>query len=123
MDIVNDSNLLFKRLEDNMNSSIQIGKIMGIPIKLHITFLLIIPVFGYIFGNNPPDFGFSDIEPLLLRYVLGLSVATPCFSHVSYYMNWVIPMLLRNMVPISRELHFSFLEVFLHLKISPEIRK
>ena len=65
-----------------MNSSIQIGKIMGIPIKLHITFLLIIPVFGYIFGNNPPGFGFSDIEPLWLRYTLGLSVALLLFACV-----------------------------------------
>jgi Zn-dependent protease/CBS domain-containing protein len=62
-----------------MNSSIQIGKIMGIPIKLHITFLLIIPVFGYIFANNPPDFGFSDVEPSLLRYALGLSVSIILF--------------------------------------------
>lgn len=62
-----------------MNSSIQIGKIMGIPIKLHITFLLIIPVFGYIFANNPSDFGFRDVEPLLLRYLLGITVALLLF--------------------------------------------
>jgi len=65
-----------------MNSSIQIGKIMGIPIKLHITFLLIIPVFGYIFANNPPGFGFSDVSPLWLRYALGLSVAILLFTCV-----------------------------------------
>ena len=65
-----------------MNSSIQIGKIMGIPIKLHITFLLILPVFGYIFANNPPGSGFSDVSPLLLRYVLGLSVAVLLFACV-----------------------------------------
>lgn len=65
-----------------MNSSIQIGKIMGIPIKLHITFLLIIPVFGYIFANNPPSFGFSDVEQLFLRYALGLSVAILLFACV-----------------------------------------
>lgn len=65
-----------------MNSSIQIGKFMGIPIKLHITFLLILPVFGYIFANNPPGFGFSDVEPLWLRYALGLSVALLLFTCV-----------------------------------------
>ena len=65
-----------------MNSSIQIGKLMGIPIKLHITFLLIIPVFGYIFANYPPGFGFSDVEPLLLRYALGLSFAILLFTCV-----------------------------------------
>ena len=65
-----------------MNSSIQIGKIMGIPIKLHITFLLVLPVFGYIFANNEPGFGFADIEPLWLRYSLGLSVAILLFTCV-----------------------------------------
>jgi Zn-dependent protease/CBS domain-containing protein len=65
-----------------MNTSFQIGKIMGIPIKLHITFLLIIPVMGYIFANNNPVFGFSDVEPALLRYALGLSVAILLFACV-----------------------------------------
>jgi len=61
-----------------MNSSIQIGKIMGIPIKLHITFLLIIPVFGYMFANNL----FSDVEPFWFRYGLGLAVAVLLFTCV-----------------------------------------
>lgn len=65
-----------------MNTSFQIGKIMGIPIKLHITFLLIIPVMGYIFANNNPVLGFSDIEPALLRYALGISVAILLFTSV-----------------------------------------
>jgi Zn-dependent protease/CBS domain-containing protein len=65
-----------------MNSSIQIGKIMGIPIKLHITFLLIIPVFGYIFANNAPGYGFGDVEPVWLKYTLGLSVAILLFTCV-----------------------------------------
>ncbi|MFZ3170211.1 MAG: CBS domain-containing protein [Candidatus Methanoperedens sp.] len=65
-----------------MNSSIQIGKLMGIPIKLHITFLLILPVFGYIFANNPPEFGFRDVGPLWFRYALGLSVALLLFTCV-----------------------------------------
>ncbi|CAG0948090.1 Putative zinc metalloprotease Rip3 [Methanosarcinales archaeon] len=65
-----------------MNLSIQIGKLMGIPIKLHVTFLLILPVFGYIFANNPPGFGFRDIGPLWFRYALGLSVALLLFTCV-----------------------------------------
>lgn len=65
-----------------MNTSFQIGKIMGIPIKLHITFLLIIPVMGYIFANNNSISGFRDVEPVFLRYVLGLSVAILLFACV-----------------------------------------
>ncbi len=62
-----------------MKTSIQIGKIMGIPIRLHITFLLILPVFAYIFSINPSGFGFSDIEPASLRYTLSLSAAISLF--------------------------------------------
>ena len=65
-----------------MKTSFQIGKIMGIPIKLHITFLLIIPVLGYTFANNNTVFGFSDVEPVFLRYVLGLSVSILLFTCV-----------------------------------------
>jgi len=62
-----------------MITSFQIGKIMGIPIKLHITFLLIIPVMGYIFANNDSVAGFRDVEPVILRYILGISVAILLF--------------------------------------------
>lgn len=62
-----------------MNSSIQIGRIMDIPIKLHITFILIIPVFAWIFANNPPMYGFSDIEIVYLRYVLSFAASLLLF--------------------------------------------
>jgi Zn-dependent protease/CBS domain-containing protein len=62
-----------------MRTSIQIGKIMDIPIKLHITFLLILPVFAYIFSINPSSFGFSDVEPALLRYTLSSLTAILLF--------------------------------------------
>lgn len=62
-----------------MNTSIQIGKIMGIPIKLHITFLLILPVFGWVFANNPPRFGFNDVTPIAFRYALGMLAALLLF--------------------------------------------
>jgi Zn-dependent protease/CBS domain-containing protein len=65
-----------------MNTSFQIGKIMGIPIKLHITFLLIIPVMGYVFANNNSFSGFAGVEPVFLRYALGLSVAILLFACV-----------------------------------------
>ncbi len=62
-----------------MKTSIQIGKIMGIPIKLHVTFLLILPVFAWIFSVNPSRFGFNDIEPASLRYALSMSAAISLF--------------------------------------------
>jgi Zn-dependent protease len=65
-----------------MNTSIQLGKIMGIPIKLHITFLLILPVFGWIFANSAPRFGFNDVVPLSLRYALGMAASLLLFTCV-----------------------------------------
>jgi Zn-dependent protease/predicted transcriptional regulator len=62
-----------------MNTSIQIGKIMGIPIKLHITFLLILPVFAYFFDVNPAPFGFNDVQLSIIRYALSLSAAISLF--------------------------------------------
>jgi Zn-dependent protease/CBS domain-containing protein len=65
-----------------MNTSIQIGRIMNIPIKLHITFLLIIPVFAWIFANNPPMYGFADVGLLSLRYTLSFAAALFLFIGV-----------------------------------------
>lgn len=65
-----------------MKNSIQIGKIMGIPIRLHITFLLILPVFAYIFASNAPMFGFNDVEPVFLKIVLSMSAAILLFTCV-----------------------------------------
>ncbi len=62
-----------------MKTSIQIGRIMGIPIKLHITFLLILPVFAYAFSSNPSLFGFSDLNNTPLRYALSLLAAISLF--------------------------------------------
>lgn len=61
-----------------MKTSFQIGKIMGIPIKLHITFLLILPFFAWSFALTPPRFGFSD-QDLRLRYVLSMAAAVSLF--------------------------------------------
>ena len=59
--------------------SIQIGKIMSIPIKLHITFLLILPLFAWIFSIQPSPFGFLEIEPALTRYFFGTIAAISLF--------------------------------------------
>ncbi|HEY9205868.1 MAG TPA: site-2 protease family protein [Candidatus Methanoperedens sp.] len=61
-----------------MKTSFQLGKIMGIPIKLHITFLLILPIFAWSFAINPSPFGFND-QDLPLRYVLSLAAAVSLF--------------------------------------------
>lgn len=65
-----------------MQSSLKIGSVMGIPIKLHITFLLILPVFAYVFAINPQPFGFSGVEPPLTRYALSTLTAVLLFVSI-----------------------------------------
>ncbi len=66
-----------------MKTSIQIGKIMGIPIRLHITFLLVLPVFAWMFARYEPQFGgFNDVEPVMFRYLLGMATSVLLFTCV-----------------------------------------
>ncbi|AKB26717.1 Zinc metalloprotease [Methanosarcina sp. MTP4] len=65
-----------------MQSSLKIGSVMGIPIKLHVTFLLILPVFAYVFAINPQPFGFSGVEPPLTRYALSTLTAILLFVSI-----------------------------------------
>jgi Zn-dependent protease/CBS domain-containing protein len=65
-----------------MQSSLKIGSVMGIPIKLHITFLLILPVFAYVFAINPQPFGFEGVEPPMTRYLLSTLTAILLFVSI-----------------------------------------
>ncbi|MFC1787352.1 CBS domain-containing protein [Halobacteriota archaeon] len=81
-----------------MKTSIQLGKIIGIPIRLHISFLLILPLFAYVFATtNMPSgewmqshtfglintpIGFGSIGDSLIRYVSGTIITLILFSCV-----------------------------------------
>jgi Zn-dependent protease len=77
-----------------MQTSFKIGSIYGIPILIHWTFLLIIPIFAWIIGSQMPltvsvlstTFGVPIDTTLLLpwanRYVLGAFVALGLFGGV-----------------------------------------
>jgi Zn-dependent protease/CBS domain-containing protein len=65
-----------------MKSSLKIGSVKGIPIKLHITFLLVLPMFAYVFAINPQPFGFLEVEPPLTRYVLSVLAAILLFVSI-----------------------------------------
>ena len=51
-----------------MRASIQVGKIIGIPIRLHISFLFILPVFVVMFAEASEPVGLGDIENLSQHY-------------------------------------------------------
>lgn len=65
-----------------MKVSFQIGKIMGIPIKLHITFLLILPLFVYIFASTSAPYGFKNVGEPATRYILGFATTILLFSSI-----------------------------------------
>ena len=65
-----------------MKSSLKIGSVMGIPIKLHITFVLVLPMFAYIFSVNPQPFGFAGVDPPTMRYALSTIASILLFASV-----------------------------------------
>ncbi|TGC11524.1 site-2 protease family protein [Methanolobus halotolerans] len=65
-----------------MRNSLQIAKIFGIPIKIHISFLLVLPFFTWIFAIQPEPFGFAGIESEPVKYLLSLLTAILLFASV-----------------------------------------
>lgn len=51
-----------------MKSSLRITEVWGIPIKLHISFLIILPIFVWVFANTEFFFAFLLNESTLLAY-------------------------------------------------------
>jgi Zn-dependent protease/predicted transcriptional regulator len=71
-----------------MKTSFNIGKIIGIPINLHITFLLILPLFAWVFSIASLDFfglevGFGNLkDSVLVRFIFGAIAAILFFGSV-----------------------------------------
>ncbi|RJS72664.1 MAG: CBS domain-containing protein [Candidatus Syntrophoarchaeum sp. WYZ-LMO15] len=65
-----------------MRTSIEIGRALGIPIRLHITFLLILPPFILIFMQQPPPFGFAEIDSFAVRATLATLTTVVLFGCV-----------------------------------------
>ncbi len=84
-----------------MSSAFSIGKIAGIPIRLHITFLAIIPFvaisFANISGSLPVDsvtlfgevyelsYGFSSVEPTMARWAYSFAFSILLFACVALH--------------------------------------
>ena len=65
-----------------MKASLQIGKIMGIPIRIHITFLFILSTFAYYFASGEKPFAYSDIQPISIKITFAVLTAVILFGCV-----------------------------------------
>ena len=65
-----------------MDGSFRIGRLLGIPILLHWTFLLIIPLFAYIIGSQ------IDATTDMLGQIFNIGIDTTIIS--SGYMPWIL---------------------------------
>lgn len=71
-----------------MKSSLRIGRALGIPIQLHFTFLIILPLFAYVFSVSSETIlwtkiGFGDLgAPEWVRYVWGTAAAVLFFATI-----------------------------------------
>jgi Zn-dependent protease/predicted transcriptional regulator len=73
-----------------MNNAFQIGKVMGIPVRLHLTFLLIIPWVAYIFAGVSTTmlgkvYGFGMVQPELSRWMYSFAFAVLLFLCVALH--------------------------------------
>jgi Zn-dependent protease/CBS domain-containing protein len=73
-----------------MNSSLELGKIMGIPVRLHWTFLLVILYVAWAFASFSQTvygktYGFGGIEPAQLRWLYSLLFAVVFFTCVALH--------------------------------------
>ncbi|WMW24779.1 M50 family metallopeptidase [Methanolobus sediminis] len=65
-----------------MNKAYRIGKIIGIPIKIDISFLIVLPLFAWFFSSQTQPFGFAGIQSEIIKYTLSLLTAILLFVSV-----------------------------------------
>ena len=73
-----------------MKSSLQLGKIMGIPVRLHWTFLLVILYIAWAFASISQQvlgrtYGLGSIEPVSFRWTYSLVFAVVLFACVALH--------------------------------------
>ncbi|MBP1908997.1 site-2 protease family protein [Methanolobus bombayensis] len=65
-----------------MNNAYRIGTIIGIPIKVDISFLIVLPLFAWFFSSQAEPFGFAGTQSETMKYILSLLTAILLFASV-----------------------------------------
>src|SRR5512136_1989809 len=73
-----------------MESSLQIGKVIGIPVRLHWSFILIIPWIAYVFSSVSDEYfglpyGFQAVSAPMLKWSYSLIFAILLFVCVALH--------------------------------------
>jgi Zn-dependent protease len=73
-----------------MDSSLEVGRVMGIPVRLHWTFIFIIIFVAWDFASlyqvaGGVIYGFGGVEPVLLRWLYSLLFALVLFACVALH--------------------------------------
>ena len=103
-----------------MNASLQIGKLAGIPVKLHWSFLLVIPLFAWIIGSQirltteliatlfgvPIDVTLiaAGLNPYILGSIVALGLFVGVFIHESLQLAQQFGRTLGYLVPDGAQL-------------------
>jgi len=61
---------------------LKIGSILGIPIKIHFTFLIILFIFAWFIATIPFPLGFGELEDDLVKYLMGIFTTLAIFAGV-----------------------------------------
>lgn len=65
-----------------MSKAYRIGEIIGIPIKVDLSFLIVLPLFAWFFSIQSEPFGFAGIQSEIMKYILSLLTALLLFASV-----------------------------------------
>ncbi|MDY6959555.1 MAG: CBS domain-containing protein [Halobacteriota archaeon] len=89
-----------------MKGSVKLGTVMGIPIKLHISFILILPLFVFTFAEmSPVPFGFKGLES---NYLFSTATVVLLFSCVVFHELSHSSVAIRNGIKIDSITLFIF---------------
>lgn len=84
----------------------KIATIKGIPINIHITFLLVFILFAFIFAISGPPYGFRHVEPAAVKYLLA------CLTTALFFVTLLIHELAHSLLASSYGIKIQSITLF-----------
>ncbi|MDL2261399.1 site-2 protease family protein [Methanimicrococcus sp. OttesenSCG-928-J09] len=86
--------------------SYKIATIKGIPVNIHVTFLLVFILFAFIFAITGPPFGFRHVESVASRYLLA------CLTTALFFITLLIHELAHSLLASSYGVKIQSITLF-----------